>query len=152
MRCTHLDAIVAFLVDNRNIGPSHALDNLNHGLYLVVVGGNGAWEILKALLVAQLRAGWEIWDLQKIDAQANFDENYSIIATTKLRNKKWAAVAVDWSWQKKNGVLCTFERSQSMLKEGNEKTFCFGAISLRKLQILLIQNLNKAISLLSKTD
>lgn len=39
---TYLDAVVALLVDNRDISPAHALDNLDHGLHLVVIRGNGA--------------------------------------------------------------------------------------------------------------
>lgn len=41
-KTTYLDAVVALLVDNRDIRPAHALDYLDHGLHLIVVRWNGA--------------------------------------------------------------------------------------------------------------
>lgn len=60
----YLDAVVALLVDDRYVAPAHAQHNLDHRLHLMVVGRNGAREVLEALLVAQLRTGGEERDLR----------------------------------------------------------------------------------------
>ncbi|GIY34621.1 hypothetical protein CEXT_101331 [Caerostris extrusa] len=51
---TYLNAVVGFFVENRDVSPVQSLDDLDHGVGLVRVGGDGSQEVLESLLVAQL--------------------------------------------------------------------------------------------------
>lgn len=61
----HLYAIITLLVDYRHVAPSHPLDYLHHGLNLVVIRGNCARKVLKALFITKLRAGRKVGYLEK---------------------------------------------------------------------------------------
>lgn len=63
-KSVYLDAIVGLLVYDGDVVPAERLDDLYHGLGLVMVRRNGASEVLEPLLVAQLRGCWPIGDLQ----------------------------------------------------------------------------------------
>ena len=61
---SYLDAVVGLLVDDGDVLPSELEDDLGHGEGLVVVAGDGAREVLEALLVRQLGARREERDLK----------------------------------------------------------------------------------------
>ena len=62
---SYLDAVVGLLVDDGDVLPSELEDDLGHGEGLVVVAGDGAREVLEALLVRQLGARREERDLER---------------------------------------------------------------------------------------
>lgn len=110
-KTTYLDAVVALLVDNRDIRPAHALDYLDHGLHLIVVRWNGAWEVLKALFVAQLGAGGEVRDLCKAKRllfveklfhyEVDSEKNIAINCVFGVRREnKENELQLIWNWEK----------------------------------------------------
>ena len=62
---SYLDAVVGLLVDDGDVLPAELEDDLGHGEGLVVVAGDGAREVLEALLVRQLGARREERDLKR---------------------------------------------------------------------------------------
>lgn len=80
----YLDSVVGLLVENGDIFPAHAADDIDHGLHLIVIAGDGASEELKTLLVAQLRTRWEKWHLkQRNDARFNNNNKKGWSAVTR---------------------------------------------------------------------
>ena len=68
---SYLDAVVGLLVDDGDVLPAELEDDLGHGEGLVVVAGDGAREVLEALLVRQLGARREERDLKRVQSVAD---------------------------------------------------------------------------------
>ena len=62
---SYLNAVVGLLVDDGDVLPAEPEDDLGHGERLVVVAGDGAREVLEALLVRQLGTRREEGDLKE---------------------------------------------------------------------------------------
>ena len=63
---TYLNAVVGLLVDDGDVLPAELEDDLGHGEGLVVIAGDGAGEVLEALLVGQLGTRGEEGDLKRM--------------------------------------------------------------------------------------
>lgn len=85
---SHLDAVIAFLVDDWDVTPAEPSHYLHHGLHLVVIGGNRTWKILEALFVAQFRTRREEGDLFLQNIPTNFAAN-EIIKNAVLNFVFW---------------------------------------------------------------
>ena len=72
---SHLNSVVGFLVDDGYVLPAELEDNLGHGEGLVVVDGDGAREVLEALLVGQLGTRGEEGDLEARSGGNRRDKN-----------------------------------------------------------------------------
>ena len=72
---SHLNSVVGFLVDDGYVLPAELEDDLGHGEGLVVVAGDGAREVLEALLVGQLGTRGEEGDLEARSGGNRRDKN-----------------------------------------------------------------------------
>ena len=75
-----LNAVVRLLVHNGDVLPAELEDDLGHGEGLVVVAGDGAGEVLEALLVRQFGTRREEGDLEGAYRKSNAssrDQNFS---------------------------------------------------------------------------
>ena len=75
---SYLDAVVGLLVDDGDVLPAELEDDLGHGEGLVVVAGDGAREVLEALLVRQLGARREERDLKRVSVSGGLNSDISM--------------------------------------------------------------------------
>ena len=82
---SYLDAVVGLLVDDGDVLPAELEDDLGHGEGLVVVAGDGAREVLEALLVRQLGARREERDLKRVSVSGGLNSDISMGKTKIFR-------------------------------------------------------------------
>ena len=82
---SYLDAVVGLLVDDGDVLPAELEDDLGHGEGLVVVAGDGAREVLEALLVRQLGARREERDLERGQCSGGLNSDISMGKTKIFR-------------------------------------------------------------------